>query len=57
MNYGFGPAELVIVVLALLPGLLGVAIGLWLVVTVMTQGRRIAHLEDRVRSLERHGSS
>jgi cobalamin biosynthesis protein CobD/CbiB len=50
-----GVAELVIVVLAVLPGLLGVAIAIWLVVTTLQQRRRIAHLEERVRTLERGG--
>lgn len=52
----FGPAELVIVVLAILPGLLGVALVTWLLVTVLAQRRRIAHLEERVHALERRGT-
>jgi hypothetical protein len=50
-----GSAELVIVVLAVLPGLLGVAIAIWLVMTVLEQRRRIAHLEHRVHTLEHRG--
>jgi cobalamin biosynthesis protein CobD/CbiB len=50
-----GPAELVIVALAILPGLLGVAIAVWLVMTTLEQRRRIRHLEERVHALERRG--
>ena len=53
--FSMGSGEMAIVVLAMLPGLLMFAIGIWLVVTVLTQGRRIAHLEHRLHELERRG--
>jgi hypothetical protein len=53
--FSMGSGELAIVMLAMLPGLLMFAIGVWLVVTVLAQGRRIDHLEHRLREMERRG--
>ena len=50
-----GPAELLIAALAILPGLLGIAITIWLIMTTLEQRRRIRHLEERVHALERRG--
>ncbi len=55
--FNFGAAELLIVFLAVLPSLLGIVLAVWLVVTVLSQGRRIADLEGRVNSLERRGQT